>query len=293
MLAGLLIGCQVLLGIEVRDEAPPTAAGGSQELGWCDPLPTSSAADFSCAGEPSSTHPDSYRMGGQLWFLFPAGQQIVRFESCMTPLQTADAGSPGCTDRSLSSCMEDDTIYFQFTAAWLEHAELQWSTPNGVESATFWAALSQRNVVDVGTAPLFAWSELVSYAQSVGVDQPDESGMLFLSTKDCQGRIAAGVYVRAMRQGDPTGVPFALYQSAPRIDAPSNTDGLAGVLAVDPGWVTVQAYLEGGCLVAEADVYVRAREITYVSMIPAGTDVDREPDPGCLPGPGGAGGGGS
>ncbi len=278
--------CQMLAGIEKRDAAP-----SSEVVRQCDES-TMGAIDgnWDCIRWEGINYSDTVRVSGQFETLTPDAPELTRFDVCgFAPETATDVGL--CEDCFDQTCERSGAVGFALQVARIEHAEIEWVSLGETTVGSMWLALSRRQSANVGTIPLLSWSLLVAYARSVGLDQSDDNGVLIASTKDCSGLLMHGIYVRAVADGNGMGVPFAMRNvSEPRPGEATDHSGFAGVLNVEPGWVTVQTYVEGGCLVGETSVFVTAQEIAFVDVVPPATTANGVSSYGCSAGAGGQGG---
>jgi hypothetical protein len=296
-----LPACQYLFGIEERQAATDAVAGngngGSGGLDFdireCDPPLESDSADLSCVLGQQVQQPDTLILTGEFEFSLSGAQALERFSACLLPPvpdATVDGGARHCEDRTDALCESDGGATFTLQVDRGQHAEIAWVAEGALNTASMWLSPSARSVVDVGTVALLSWDFVVLTSRSLGVEQSDDNGVVFASVKDCTARLVPGMHVAVSRQGALVGAPFALHGSVPVLGDPTDSGGLAGVFNVPPGWVTLQAHLPNGCLVAEVDLVVMGGEVTFVDMVPSACDAADEPRPGCAGGAGGAGG---
>jgi hypothetical protein len=152
-----------------------------------------------------------------------------------------------------------------------DHGEVTWSIDGRSPRATLWTSLSEVANLNVGTVLLVLPETVAQVGTPAGFDVDLTKGIVFAAVMDCGLLGAKGVrFVAHSTQSQArTGVSFMFVGLTPK-DAPTNEQGLGGIVNVEPGLVTVDAVLPDGCIVGQADVLADRGTVTYVYLVPNG-----------------------
>ncbi|GEM_PF-4966848 len=263
--------------------APLTDSGGTggaatPDLRYCDVLPND-GLDWSCSAPgPGSGWGRSIELRGR----FSNYDELLSLMACRVPGETS-------TCRDVFDTVTP-TGAFAFVAAQEEHAVVSWRSGGTTGEATLWLGRSEVTGLDVGETFLLLPQTVVAIGALGGITVDPALGMVFAAIRDCRLELARGVRYAGRTSSTEgssiSGFSFAIHDVVP-VDEPTSDAGFGGIVNLEPGFVTLLAYVEGGCIVAEASLLVEAGRVAYVSLVPSGASGDN-----FGPGAGGAAGAG-
>ena len=195
--------------------------------------------------------------------------EILSLEACRVPGETS-------TCRDVIAALTP-TGAFAFTATQEEHAAVSWQSGTYTGEATLWLARSDMTGLDVGETFLLLPQTVVAIGAMGGITVDPALGMVFAAIRDCRLELARGVRFAGRTSSTEgsaiSGYSFAIHDVVP-VDEPTSDAGFGGIVNLDPGFVTLLAYVERGCIVAEASLLVEAGRVAYVSLVPTGASGD-------------------